>query len=155
LSTKTYVGNDVKIVEGLLAQEDKGLRTTQWRGQTPLPTRYKPELKSSEMLDGENGSRYLQLIGILRWAVELGRIDIALETAIMLQYSAEPRVCHLEAAYGIFTYLKVNPEAKLVFDPCEPEAERGVFHDDCDWKTFSGTLKSLSRSEHRSHWGRP
>jgi hypothetical protein len=131
----------VKIVESLLAQEDKGLRTTQRRGKTPLPTGYKPELEASEMLDGEYGSCYLQMIGILRWPVELGRIDIALETAIMSQYSAEPRVGHLEAVYGIFTYLKVNPEAKLVFDPCTPEVERGVFHDDCDWKTFYGDVK--------------
>jgi hypothetical protein len=28
-----------------------------------------------------------------------------------------------------------------------------VFHDDCDWKRFTGTLKSLSQSEHWSPWG--
>jgi hypothetical protein len=106
-----------------------------------MPTGYKPELEASEILDGEYGSRYLQLIGILRWAVELGWFDIALETAIMSQYSAEPRVRHIEAVYGIFTYLKVNPEAKLVFNPAETKVDPEVFNSDCDWKSFYGDIK--------------
>jgi hypothetical protein len=141
LSSKSYVTNAVKVVEGLLHKDGKELRTTQRRGQTPMSVSYKPELEASEVLDADCGSRYLQLIGILRWAVELGRFDIALETAIMSQYSAEPRVGHIEAVYGIFAYLKVNPEAKLVFDPSEPFVELGTFNEDCDWKAFYGDIK--------------
>jgi hypothetical protein len=98
----------------LLREDGKELRTTQRRGRTPLPVAYKPELELSKELDGEMISRYLQLIGILRWAVELGQIDIALETALMSQYSASPREGHIEAVYHIFAYLTLQPSGKIV-----------------------------------------
>lgn len=85
-------------------------------------------------------SRYLQLIGILRWAVELGRIDIALETAIMSQYSASPREGHLEAVYHIFAYLATNPASKIVFDPKTPLLDESSFNHDADWKPFYGEI---------------
>jgi hypothetical protein len=47
-------------------------------------------------------SRYLQLMGILRWAIELGRVDIFVEVSQLSQFQALPRQGHLEAAYHIF-----------------------------------------------------
>eukprot|EP00978_Attheya_sp_CCMP212_P043248 scaffold278896_cov71-Attheya_sp.AAC.1 len=49
------------------------------RAERPLPKSYKAELDVTTLLGDEESSEYQQLIGILRWAVELGRIDIALE----------------------------------------------------------------------------
>ena len=46
----------------------------------------------SHELNGDGISRYLQLIGMLRWAIELGRIDIDLEVAMMAPHSVSPRV---------------------------------------------------------------
>ena len=50
-------------------------------------------------------SRYEQFIGILRWSMELRRIDIQLEVALMSQYQMSPREGHLEALYLIFNFL--------------------------------------------------
>ena len=47
--------------------------------KNPLPSGYKPELDVTDELGDKLASRYLQLIGICRWAIELGRIDIYLE----------------------------------------------------------------------------
>jgi len=38
---------------------------------------------------------------MLRWAVEIGRVDIQIDVAIMSQYLAAPRTGHLEAVYDI------------------------------------------------------
>jgi hypothetical protein len=101
----TYVKNALANIRELLREEGKELRTTKQRGQTPLPMNYQSELDQSQELSLMFISRYLQRIGILHWAVELGRIDIAVETAIMSQYSASPREGHMEAVYHIFAYL--------------------------------------------------
>jgi hypothetical protein len=45
----------------------------------PFSSGYKPELDVTPELNDELGSRFLQLIGILRWAIELGRLDIFVE----------------------------------------------------------------------------
>ena len=41
-------------------------------------------------------SLHLQLISIMRWAVELGMIDIFHQTLLMLQYQPHPCIDQLE-----------------------------------------------------------
>ena len=126
MSSHKYVQNAVKTVEGLLKEDgdDLHLKTT---AKTPYPATYKPELDMSDELCPKLTSRYRQLIGILRWAVEIGRIDIYLETAVLSQYLANPRIGHLEAAYHIFAYLKSHPKMKLVFDPTRVGLDESSF----------------------------
>jgi hypothetical protein len=81
MASNTYVRNMLNTVKELLKEKGKELRTTQRRGRTPLPVTYKPDLDVTMELEAAEISEYLQLIGMLRWAVELGRIDIALEIA--------------------------------------------------------------------------
>ena len=45
---------------------------------SPLPKDYHPELDMSEELSPTDAAYYQSLIGILRWIVEMGRVDIAL-----------------------------------------------------------------------------
>ena len=68
------------------------------------------------MLDPKRASYYQNLIGVLRWAVELGRIDIHYHVAIMSRYLAAPREGHLEQGFCIFSYLKKHPTYRLVMD---------------------------------------
>jgi hypothetical protein len=56
----------------------------------PFPTGYKPEIDVMEELDQTLASHYMQLIGILHWAVEIGHINIFLETSLLSQYQANP-----------------------------------------------------------------
>ena len=39
---------------------------------------------------------YQNLIGVLRWLIELGRIDVLLEVSLLSQYLAAPRIGHLQ-----------------------------------------------------------
>jgi len=81
-----------------------------------LPSGYRPELDASDYLDDETTILSMQLIGILRWLVELGRIDICVEVSMMTSYNCMPRVTHLYAVLHIFSYLQVNSDWKLVMD---------------------------------------
>ena len=105
MSSKSYVKNAIKVIEGLLIEDDPDakLKTT---AKSPFPNGYKPELDVTLELNDVQTSRFLQLIGILRWAVELGRLDIFVEVSLLSQYQALPRQGHLEATYHIFAYLK-------------------------------------------------
>lgn len=60
---------------------------------------------------------YQSYISILRWIVELGRIDIHAHVATLSSYLAQPRAGHMEAVYTIFGYLKLHDRSTMVFDP--------------------------------------
>jgi hypothetical protein len=61
----------------------------------------------------EEASYYQELIGVLRWSVELGRIDIHTSVAMLSQHLAMPRREHLNAAYDA---IKKHLRYKIVFD---------------------------------------
>ncbi|KAI2497398.1 Reverse transcriptase (RNA-dependent DNA polymerase) [Fragilaria crotonensis] len=94
MGSKTYVKNAVKVVEALIVEDDSTatLKTT---ARNPFPSGYKPELDITPELNDELAARFLQLIGILRWAIELGRIDIFVEVSQISQHQAIPRKRHL------------------------------------------------------------
>ena len=78
-----------------------------------IATHYQPELEASAELLSDGIQTYQELIGVLRWAVELGRVDILLEASLMATYMAMPREGHLQVLYRMFGYLKVHPKRKL------------------------------------------
>ena len=69
MSAEKYVLAAVKNVEETLAR--RGLRLPT-KCYTPLPTDYRPELDTSAELKSDGVQYYQELIGILRWAIELG-----------------------------------------------------------------------------------
>ena len=132
-SAHTYVRNAVKNVKLLLQEEGRGLKST---AKSPFPsTSYRPEMDMTDECDDEGASRYLQLVGVLRWAVELGRIDIYTETALLSQQMALPRVGHLEAVYHVFAYLNKHDKSRLIFDPTDPAPITPTTHRP-DWSSF-------------------
>ncbi|MFN9980135.1 MAG: hypothetical protein ACK53Y_09490, partial [bacterium] len=61
-----------------------------------MQTNYRPELDVSPLLDPEQANYYMSLIGILRWAVELGRLDIYIDVCLLSSHMCQPRIGHLE-----------------------------------------------------------
>ena len=59
---------------------------------------------------------YQELIGILQWAVEIGRFDILLEVSLLSSHLVLPIIEHLQAVYHICGYLKQVPKRKLYFE---------------------------------------
>ena len=66
------------------------------RSNTPMQMGYQPELDISLELDATNSIYHQSLIGILRWMVELVRVDICLEVSILSLNLVLPRYGHLE-----------------------------------------------------------
>ncbi|KAI2489368.1 Reverse transcriptase (RNA-dependent DNA polymerase) [Fragilaria crotonensis] len=118
-SANTYVKNAVRNVKLLLQAEGRGLKST---AKTPFSsTTYRPEVDTTDECDSDSAcSRYSQFIGVLHWAVELGRIDIYTEVSLLSQHLALPRVGHLEALYHVFAYLQKYPKSSIIFDPADP-----------------------------------
>jgi hypothetical protein len=84
---------------------------------TPMTSGYRPKLDISPLLDPDQANYYMSLIGILRWAVELGRINIYIDITLLSSYMAQPRNGHMNEVLHIFSYLKAHENSKIVFDP--------------------------------------
>ncbi|KAI2505828.1 Reverse transcriptase (RNA-dependent DNA polymerase) [Fragilaria crotonensis] len=94
------------------------------------------ELQTSPELKSDGIQLYRELIGISRWAVELGRVDVLLEVALMLTHKAMPREGHLQQLYRIFGYFKVYPrKRKIAFNFHQPKISERMFkqYDWCDF----------------------
>ena len=132
LSSDRYVKRAVADVERELAEMSLALPT---RTKTPLSTGYRPELDATVELDAKRANYYQGLIGVLRWIVELGRIDIIVPVSMLSRYLMNPRQGHLEQALHVFAYLKNYDRSRMVFDHTEP-----IFNDsrftECDWSEY-------------------
>ena len=78
---------------------------------------------------------YQELIGSLRWAAELGRVDILLEVAQMSQQLALPREGHLEQVLHIIGYLKEHKKFRIMLDSQRPKVNENWFLS-YDWEDF-------------------
>jgi hypothetical protein len=81
----------------------------------------------SPFLDATQANYYQELIGILRWALELGRIDIHVQVAMLSSYTVQPHIGHLDAVFRIFAYPKAHDRSKIVFDPSLPNIDERRF----------------------------
>ena len=118
MTSEQYVKAAIANVEFKLDESGQRLPT---RCPTPLQGNYRPELDISAELKIEGVRYYQELIGVLRWAVELGRIDIAMEVSMLSTHLALPRSGHLQQVYHMFGYLKAKPKRTLIFDPTHPD----------------------------------
>ena len=114
----------------------------QKRAPTPISSGYRPE--SDESVDlNENDTQYFQeLIGILRWSTEIGRVDILTEVAMISSHQACPRQGHMDKIPHIFAFLKNKPKLSLYFDYTEPQFDMSIFNHDIT------TFKDYYRDAH-------
>ena len=96
---------------------------------------YDPELDTSPELDTDAASYYLSFIGILRWMIELGRIDIITKVLLLSSHVALPREGYLEAVVHVMAHVGLRYNSRLVYDPSYPEVYHGNFKK-CDWSEF-------------------
>ncbi len=96
---------------------------------------YRPELDVTAELKGDGVYYYQELIGVLRWTVEIGRVDILLEVSMMSAHLALPREGHLEQVIHIFGYLKAHKKFRLMFDSDHPQISTNRFKS-YDWFDF-------------------
>ena len=136
-SSSQYVQTAVKnVVEYLSERQQKGdtMFKMPTKAETPMTTSYRPELDVTPELRPVDAAYYQSLIGILRWMVELGRVDICLECSMMSSHLALPREGHLHEVLHIFGHLKKYHNTELVFDPTFPPVDEAAFEVK-DWTT--------------------
>ena len=131
-SSSQYLQTAVKNVEEWLSKMGNGRWKLPSKAEMPMRSTYQPELDISKELSTEESSYYQSLIGVLRWIVELGRIDICLEVSMMSSHLALPREGHLEQVFQIFAYLKKYHSTELVYDPSDLVVNEHEF-DQRDW----------------------
>ena len=111
-------------VEGYVKKTDYIWST---RCITPIQTSYCSEIDTSSILQPADATHFQSLIGVLRWIVELGRVDICLGVSMLSSYLASPRIGYLRQALQIFAYLKKHHNAVMVFDPSDPVIDELLF----------------------------
>lgn len=136
-SSSKYIQGAVQNVEEHLKKQDKSLPK---KAVNPFPTNYQPELDTTPELSDTKANFFQNQIGILRWMVEMGRIDQITEVSMLSSFLAMPREGHLEALYHIFAYLKNKHNSRIVFDPTYPDIDHTAFKE-CDWKNIYGDVK--------------
>lgn len=131
LGSEKYCKEAIRVCDQLM-KDNKVYHTSTRRngGGTPFSNvQYRPELDATESCNDNLTTMYQNLIGILRWLCELGRIDILYETAVMSQYLSSPRIGHLQQVLNIFHYLKLHKRSWMALDPTDFDIE---------WKPRSG-----------------
>jgi hypothetical protein len=125
---RSYIAN----IEGFLkARDEKQLKS---KTSCVLPSDQKPEMDVTDLLTEQDAGYYQSQIGILRWVVELGRIDIATEMSTLAAFSAAPRHGHMAAILHLYAYFKAHDRSRLVLDPSYLPA---VTVPEYDWTDFT------------------
>jgi hypothetical protein len=126
-SSSQYVQAAVRNVEDYLSKRDNQRWRLPAKAETPLQTTYRPELDVTPELEPLDAAYYQSLVGMLRWMVELGRVDICLECSMMSSHLALPREGHLYQLFQMFAYLKKYHNTEMVFDPSDPVIDESAF----------------------------
>jgi hypothetical protein len=108
----------------------------------PLSSNYHPEIDVSPELEEIKASHFHSLIGVLRWIVELGRVDLDVEVSMMSSHLALPCEGHLKKIYHIFAYLKAHVNTEIVFDPMPLIIEMTLFEYQ-DWSFLAYGCEEL------------
>jgi hypothetical protein len=101
MSSSKYVQSDVQNVQEYLAVLP-GDQMFLKKASAPFAGGYKTEIDESPELDPAMSNLYQSQIGILRWCVELGRIDIITEASLSSTYLCMPREGILEAVFHVY-----------------------------------------------------
>ena len=124
MSSSKYVQESISNVRKYIHDKEYKIPKS---ATSPFPREYRPEIDVSEELSQDDASFYQSQIGVLRWIVELGRVDIIVETSMLASHVTLPRIGHLEAMLHIFGYLHNRHNARIAFDPTIPDINQDEF----------------------------
>jgi hypothetical protein len=121
ITSQDYVKAAVKNVEETIRRLGNRFPTSNI--DTPMNITYSPEMDVTEELNESDVTYFQELMGVLRWSTEIGRVDILLEVSLLLQYQASPREGHMEEILHIFAFLKKHPKLTLYMSPELPHID--------------------------------
>jgi hypothetical protein len=100
---------------------------------SPLKKNDHPETDTSPLLDEDGVTKYQSLIGVLQWAITLGRFDIATAVMSMSGFRVAPREGHLLRVRRICGYLSKMKHGFLRIRTGEPDYS-GLPDKHYDWE---------------------
>mmetsp|Transcript_9008 Transcript_9008/g.12814 ORF Transcript_9008/g.12814 Transcript_9008/m.12814 type:complete len:365 (-) Transcript_9008:235-1329(-) len=124
ITSLDYVKALINNVEECCKEKSRPLSK---KADTPMSNEYTPEMDGSPELGKKDITWYQELIGMLRWAIEIGWVDILHEVSILSQYQVSPREGHLEQLLRIVSYLRKRLNLSLHFDSELPMIDYGEF----------------------------
>ena len=137
LSSSQYVKEAITNIERHLKDLNRKLYPT----HQPMHSDYSPEVDITPFLNDKEAKLFSSQISILRWMVELGRLDIFIQVSLLSSFLVQPRQGHLEAIYYLYGYLKAHDRSTMVFDTeyinwCDDDFPEQ------DWTKFYRDVKS-------------
>jgi len=132
LSSVQYVKEAIKNIEAHLKNKDRRL----FPMRQPMHTDYAPELDVTPFLNDEEIHFYQSQVSILRWMVELGRLDIYVQVTMLSSYLCQPCQGHLETVYYLYGYLKAHDRSTMVFDSNYVNWKDEDFDEQADWSGY-------------------
>ncbi len=140
LSPSKYVVQAVKNCQVHLMKKLNGKYSIPTRADNPFPVDYDPSTDLSNILDPDCSSFYQHLIGVMRWMVELGPINIATEVSMLSSYLACPCKGHLDNALHVMGYLQLKHNSRLIFDLTYPDIDQTAFTS-FEWMELYGDVE--------------
>ena len=125
MTSQDYVKAAVENVETYLKKKGKKLLPV--NPNTPTYPTAVFDLDDTPELDRDGTKYYQELIKILRWMIELGRVDIHVNVAMSSAYQANPREGHLKHPLHMFSYLKSKNKLSIAFHPGDPRVDTSNF----------------------------
>ena len=132
MSSDSYVKASIKTVGLWLIEEYKQLTLV---AKTPLTSGYQPDLDVLDILGPESANWFQNIIGILNWIVDVGRVDINNSVEQLSNSLANARAVHLWAALHVFSYLNHYDRYKLFFCPSMSQ-DSGNFNEGKNWQYY-------------------
>jgi hypothetical protein len=112
------------------------------KASAPFEATYRAEIDETLVLAPEMANYIQSQIGILRWCVELGRIDIITEVSVLYTFLCMPCEGHSNAVYHLSAYLSLHHNARVVFDPTFTDVDMRAFIK-TDWEPMYGYIKEV------------
>jgi hypothetical protein len=135
MGCQTYVKKCVEIVETMI---DATLET---RYTAPLDPGDHPEVDTTEELGPHGRQQYQSMVGMLQWAVALGRIDITCAVMSLSHFRVAPRKGHFTRVVRIFSFLKRFKNCSIKFRTANPDYSKLDKTDkEFDWRPIYGEV---------------
>ena len=97
-----YIKESVSNVENYLAElADGRWKFPNNKAENPFVWYYVPKIDETPALEHDLESWYKSLMGMLRWTVEIVRLDIITKVSMMASHMAMPREGNLEAVLHV------------------------------------------------------
>ena len=116
-----YCVGSVTYIKEALVRVEKLIGHTLIPSKFPMTAGSHPESDNTNLLDDDEHTLYMQLIGIGVWITSIGRFDIAYAISSLSRFSAKPREGHLIELKRVFAYLKRYQDRRHLIDSRDPE----------------------------------